>query len=169
MVVMRDTGANTLLIEVEQGLADLFHDGSIAIVAIDIPIGLLDAAVPGGRDCDKLARSFLGPRRNSVFSPPVRPMLGASGYEDAKERSRSSSPHGIALSKQCYATREKIVEVDQLMTPELQGHVVEVHPEVSFTAMNGGALRRSARRAEEVEGRARASGGTAARCLGHRC
>jgi predicted RNase H-like nuclease len=41
------------------------------------------------------------------------------------------------LSQQCFAIVPKIAEVDQLMTPQLQRRVVEVHPEVSFAAMNG--------------------------------
>src|SRR5690348_5464107 len=35
------------------------------IVAIDMPIGLLEAAAPGGRECDRLARRMLGPGRGS--------------------------------------------------------------------------------------------------------
>src|SRR5262245_52012138 len=42
-------------------------------VAVDMPIGLLDRAAPGGRGCDRDARSALGrPRASSVFSPPTR-------------------------------------------------------------------------------------------------
>lgn len=95
------------------------------------------AAADGSRVIDCAARAYLGPRRNSVFSPPVRPAFGAADYLDAKERSRRSSEHGLALSQQCYAILGKIDEVDQLMSPDLQHRVVEVHPEVSFTALNG--------------------------------
>jgi predicted RNase H-like nuclease len=43
------------------------------IIAIDIPIGLLDAYEVGGRACDRVARKFLGkPRGNSIFPAPVR-------------------------------------------------------------------------------------------------
>lgn len=48
------------------------------IIAVDVPIGLLDAYEVGGRACDRAARKFLGKtRRNSVFPAPVRPVLAA--------------------------------------------------------------------------------------------
>lgn len=53
--------------------AVISHDLAPIIVAVDIPIGLLDAAKRGGRDCDIEARKRLGSRRgSSVFPPPVR-------------------------------------------------------------------------------------------------
>jgi len=42
------------------------------------------------------------------------------------------------MSKQGYEIIAKIREVDDLMTPELQTWVFEVHPEVSFHTLNGG-------------------------------
>src|SRR5450759_4209884 len=54
------------------------------VVAVDIPIGLLDAAVPGGRACDLMARALLGPKRaSSVFPPPVRAALDCLTYPEA--------------------------------------------------------------------------------------
>ena len=41
------------------------------------------------------------------------------------------------MSKQAYEIIAKIREVDELMTPELQTWVFEVHPEVSFHTLNG--------------------------------
>jgi predicted RNase H-like nuclease len=38
------------------------------VIAVDIPIGLLSAAQPGGRGCDREARKLLGKRGSSVFS-----------------------------------------------------------------------------------------------------
>ena len=55
-----------------------------AAIAIDIPIGLLDSAQSGGRDCDRAARSLLGRRPSSVFSPPIRKFLYAKSYERFK-------------------------------------------------------------------------------------
>ena len=40
-----------------------------AIITVDVPIGLPDVTLPGGRTCDRLARRLLGPRHGSVFSP----------------------------------------------------------------------------------------------------
>jgi predicted RNase H-like nuclease len=109
------------------------------VIAIDIPIGLLDKAERGGRGCDRRARELLGwPRRNSVFSPPVRKALQQKTFTAALRVNRMSSRENIGLSKQCFALFEKIREVDEAMTPALQGRVKEVHPELCFYELNGG-------------------------------
>ena len=55
------------------------------IIAIDIPIGLLQEPSAGGRECDKEARRLLGtPRRSSVFTPPTRAALASVTYEEAQ-------------------------------------------------------------------------------------
>src|SRR5262245_36642811 len=59
-----------------------------AVIAIDIPIGLLDTPQPGGRECDRQARRLLGRRASSVFTPPTRALLHASRYEQVR-------PHGV--------------------------------------------------------------------------
>ena len=110
------------------------------IIAIDIPIGLLDAYEVGGRACDRVARKFLGkPRGNSIFPAPVRPVLAATSWDDACVRSRASAPHGRALTKQTFAILPKIREVDELLQtrPELREVVREVHPEVCFCQLVG--------------------------------
>ncbi|MDP9152416.1 MAG: DUF429 domain-containing protein, partial [Myxococcota bacterium] len=38
---------------------------------------------------------------------------------------------------QAFGILRKLKEVDDAMTPALQGHVFEVHPELSFLAMSG--------------------------------
>nr|WP_231640215.1 DUF429 domain-containing protein [Micromonospora sp. NRRL B-16802] len=44
-------------------------DGHLAVIGIDIPIGLPDT---GRRQADVLAYKLVGPRRSSVFMTPVR-------------------------------------------------------------------------------------------------
>ena len=39
-----------------------------AIIAVDMPIGLLDTPRPGGRDCDQWARRLLRHRSSSITS-----------------------------------------------------------------------------------------------------
>src|SRR4051812_4450040 len=66
-------------------------------VAVDMPIGLLERAAPGGRGCDREARAVLGrPRSGSVFSPPTRPGLAALKYEDA------ARANGAGMSKESF-------------------------------------------------------------------
>ena len=103
------------------------------LVAIDIPIGL---PIKGARACDIAARRLLGkPRSNSVFPSPVRATLTASTYEEAC--SASLKAQGKSLSRQAFEIIRKIREVDDLITPDLQTWIFEVHPEVSFWALNG--------------------------------
>jgi len=108
------------------------------VVAVDVPIGLLDEAEPGGRDCDRLARELLGqPRARSVFSPPVRSALQyEDDYKKALRENRESSRFYIGISKQAHALFPKIREASKLPRGLLNKRVYEVHPEVSFFQMN---------------------------------
>ena len=102
-----------------------------SIIAVDIPIGLLDEARSGGRECDKKARQLLGtPRRSSVFTLPTRPALVSATYEEAQS-------FGTGMSHQAFGILPKIREVDQLTSPELQETVHEVHPELCFYGLTG--------------------------------
>ncbi len=100
------------------------------LLAVDVPIGLLDEYQEGGRECDFLARAVLGwPRGTSVFSAPARSVFGARTFDQAKGRAR--------LSLQSFSILPLIVEVDAALTPALQSRVYEVHPEVSFRFLAG--------------------------------
>ena len=103
------------------------------VIAVDIPIGLAEW---GARACDIEARSRLGkPRSNSVFPAPIRPILSASTYEKACQRSLRTV--GKKVSKQAFGILSKVREVDQVTSPGLQNWVYEVHPELCFCALNG--------------------------------
>ena len=103
-----------------------------AAVAVDIPIGLSD---DGRREPDIAARQVLGePRRRSVFPAPVRPTLEAGTHDEAKKLSLLAS--GKSMNIQTFNILKKIRETDEVMTPQLQEWLVEVHPEVSFWALN---------------------------------
>jgi predicted RNase H-like nuclease len=106
--------------------------GELAAVAIDIPIGLPDV---GPRACDVEARAMIGPRQSSVFPAPVRSVLGSTSYEDACQRSIAA--RGKSVSRQAFAILPKIEAVDGAIDSERQRVLIEVHPEVSFTAMAG--------------------------------
>lgn len=132
---------NRLSIRKVTALSAIF-DGSIhfKIVAVDVPIGLLDAYEVGGRRCDRDAREFLGhPRSSSVFPAPVRAVLAATSWEDACARSQNSAPHGKKITKQVWNILDKIGEVDALLQSrsELRKVVHEVHPEVCFCELAG--------------------------------
>ena len=125
-----------------------------AVVALDMIIGLPDAAAPGGRECDRQARRLLGRRGSSVFSPPCRPALAARSYPEALTANRAK--HGVGLSKQAYNLFPKLRQADALLTPALQAIVHEAHPELAFAGMASGtpcahAKKQSAGRTERLE------------------
>ena len=114
-------------------------------VGIDVPIGLPERIVGGGRPCDLAARTLLGPARASVFPVPPRPALEAAAggdgqaYERAKAAARAHSEPPRAFSIQCFNILPAIRAVDGLLRarPELIGRVCEAHPEVAFHRLNG--------------------------------
>jgi predicted RNase H-like nuclease len=79
------------------------------------------------------------PRSASVFSPPARPALRATSYDEARRLQEASGPEAPGLSIQAYHLFPKLRAVHEHVGPERQDRVVEVHPELSFYAMNGGA------------------------------
>ena len=101
------------------------------VSAVDIPIGLLEERQPGGRDCDRCARRLLRRRASSVFTPPTRPLLEATHYDQVR---------GYGLSIQAFNILPKIREVDRVMTPALQHRVYEAHPELAFQTLAGQPL-----------------------------
>src|SRR3984957_6874929 len=66
----------------------------LAILAIDIPIGLLDVS----RACDKAARKLLGqPRGTSVFASPCRAFLSKKNHAAAIAINRRVTGRGLSL------------------------------------------------------------------------
>ena len=88
------------------------------VIAIDIPIGF------GPRQADGAARAFLSGAASTVFSTPARDVLD-----------RPFGP-GLGVSAQAHSLGPRILHVTQLAASDPRIH--EVHPEVSFRAMNGG-------------------------------
>ena len=107
------------------------------IVAVDMPIGVPDVAIKGGRVCDNETRSRLGGRQSSVFAVPSRAALAETDYGRACTVNLDHSEPPRKVSKQCFMLFAKMREVDETMTPELQARVFEVHPELAFWALNG--------------------------------
>jgi predicted RNase H-like nuclease len=104
-----------LLRPVETDFAKL--DGARAI-AVDVPIGF------GPRQADVAARGYLTGATSTVFTTPSRRLLEAP-----------FGP-GLGISAQSHALGARILHVTQLAREDRRFR--EVHPEVSFRAMNGG-------------------------------
>jgi predicted RNase H-like nuclease len=56
-------------------------------------------------------------------------------YKNANDRYWSSDDKGI--SKQLWGIRDKLKEVNEVMTPERQSRLMETHPELVFWRLNG--------------------------------
>jgi predicted RNase H-like nuclease len=110
----------------------LHRPHGLAILAIDMPIGLID----GTRSCDSAARRFLGfPRCCSVFPAPCREAAASGSYPTASGINYART--GKRLTRQTWEIAPKIREIDDLVCTRHQEWVYEVHPEVSFWRMNG--------------------------------
>jgi predicted RNase H-like nuclease len=114
-------------------------DGPLDAIGIDIPIGLADA---GLRQADLQARTLAGPRRASVFMPPVRAALSFGTHAEASAENRRLTGRGV--SRQAFNLTEKILQVDR-WRGQAPCPVLEVHPELSFAALAGGAALDSAK------------------------
>ncbi len=106
----------------------------VAVVAIDMPIGLSD---DGARACDDAARALLGRAGSSVFPAPVRAVLDAVDYADARARSVEATG-GRSLSAQAFQLVRSIRALDDALGDPPPEHVVEVHPELAFRRGLGG-------------------------------
>jgi predicted RNase H-like nuclease len=88
------------------------------LIAVDIPIGF------GPRKADDHARAFLRGAASTVFKTPPRELL------------EMPFGPGLGLSAQSHALGARILHVTGLAREDSRFR--EVHPEVSFRAMNGG-------------------------------
>lgn len=110
--------------------------GLPAALGVDMPIGLMER---GARDADVAARAFLRGQASSVFSAPVRCALGCEEHAQASALQREHA--GVGLSKQSFHLFPKIRELDDFVgRAALGGAVHEVHPEIAFRLLKGGAL-----------------------------
>lgn len=111
--------------------------GPLDAVGIDMPLGLPDR---GQRRADLLAREALGPRRSSIFVTVTRAALAGATRAEADSLNRAHGGQGVTA--QSFALRSKILEADAwLRTGRAAAlRVVEVHPELSFSALAGAPL-----------------------------
>jgi predicted RNase H-like nuclease len=107
----------------------------VAVVAIDMPIGLSEDGV---RACDVAARDRLkgAGAAGSVFPSPVRAVLGARDYAHARELSRGATAGRRAPSAQTYQLVAAIRDLDDALGEPPDERVVEVHPELAFRALD---------------------------------
>jgi predicted RNase H-like nuclease len=144
---------------VAAGIASLVAEArdrrpGLAVVAIDIPIGLPDDRP---RHADSLARARLPRgRKSSVFPTPSRAAAASwprhTTHPAVSRANREAL--GTGLSIQAFNLVPKILDVDRYVRSDPPMTVLEVHPEVSLAAIDpacvvpskAGPVGRSARR-----------------------
>lgn len=120
--------------DIQTLIAGAQADGPLAVVAIDMPIGLPDR---GYRQADVLARAAIGPLWPSVFMTPVREALLAADHATASAINRDLTGQGISI--QAFGLKPKLFEVEQWLR-QTAIRVVEIHPEVCFARLAGAPL-----------------------------
>mgnify|MGYP006275559427 FL=1 len=114
-----------------------------APVAIDIPIGLMDAPGDGPRPPDTAARRYLSERNadkvagvaSRVFLAPTRAHLAAFLRDPDWGRFRRAFAKGSGISVQAFNICRRIAELDVLCRQQPGADIFEVHPEVSFARL----------------------------------
>jgi predicted RNase H-like nuclease len=134
--------------------AALYDDRALAVIAIDVPIGLPDA---GRRACDVAARARLGRRGTSVFAAPVRAVLSCATYAEAREVLASLG--GASMSAQAFGIVKAVRDVDQCVQSSDDDRVVETHPELAFQLLSGAPLLAAKKTTSGLAARLRALSG----------
>jgi predicted RNase H-like nuclease len=107
--------SDQLLRPIETDFSELVD---VEVIAIDVPIGF------GPRQSDAAARAYLVGSASTVFTTPPRAVLEVP-----------FGP-GLGVSAQSHALGPRILHVTDLSAAD--SRIYEVHPEVSFRAMNAG-------------------------------
>ena len=161
VVLDRDLRASVFMAPTIVELATLVREThDVAVVAIDIPIGLPDSS---GRVADAEARRVLVGKSSSVFSTPVRAALEADTYAEGRAANLAATDGRTSVSAQAYALREKVLQVDAWVRSRPGVAVIEVHPEVSFARMAGAPVLTRKKDADGVAARRRRWRATASR------
>jgi len=122
-----------LSVQVHQSLAEIAKDPEPQVIAVDVPIGLEDR---GFRAADAAARQLIGPRSSSVFNSPPAFALDPRWENYGTTNAESKRRYGSGISAQGFALLKNIREADAVARKDPRFH--EVHPEVTFCAMNEG-------------------------------
>ncbi|GAA1720622.1 DUF429 domain-containing protein [Streptomyces yatensis] len=103
-----------------------------AVVAVDMPLGLLQA---GLREAEALARAKVAPHGSRVFPVPPRGVWEADDYDEANRISQRLT--GQKVNSQTWGLAAKLREANACRDGG-DHRLYEVHPEVSFAAVNEG-------------------------------
>ena len=112
---------------------DYLKQSNLSHIGIDIPLQLSHT---GKRLAEIEARGLLKKRACTIFSPPTLNALMAKNYIDACDVNFKEC--GKRISKQSWNLFPKIIEANTFLENNSRSKlgVFEVHPELSFMAMN---------------------------------
>jgi predicted RNase H-like nuclease len=118
-VVLDEDGRMQRTLVVNEVRSDFAPLSDATVIGIDVPIGF------GPRRADIEARAFLRGAASTVFTTPSRDVL------------ETPFAPGLGVSKQAHSIGERVLHLSHLAALDVR--LREVHPEVSFRAMNDGA------------------------------
>jgi predicted RNase H-like nuclease len=107
-----------------------------AVIGVDMPVGLV---ARGWRQADDLAATRLGAHRSRVFRVPPRQAWEAATHREAVAVCRTLTDPPAGFSVQAWSLKDKIRQAGEVRAAR-PGLLHEVHPELSFAALNGGAV-----------------------------
>ena len=126
----QDEVIETAVFQSMNNLKNFFIETNQLIIGIDIPV-ILSEVMP--RQADQLARKLLSKKASSIFTAPTPEMLDQPNYEKASLVSKKLI--GKSMSLQSWYLFPKIKDV-QTILHDRTIKIFEVHPEVSFRALN---------------------------------
>lgn len=126
---------------VVDGIGDcwLRYEDVARTVLVDVPVGL---PADGVRECDRLARSALGPQASAVVAPPVPDAVRKRRYGVANRVHERQT--GEELSERAFARSDAVAVVRDLLAefPGANGVIAESNPELCYRAFAGEPLER---------------------------
>jgi len=125
-----DETIETAIFQSLNNLKDFFTEPNQLIIGIDMPV-ILSEVMP--READQLARKLLSKKASSIFTAPTPEMLYQPSYEKASLISKKLI--GKSMSLQSWYLFPKIKDVQTILHYE-NIKIFEIHPELSFRAMN---------------------------------
>jgi len=146
-VAVLATGASSTIAVAETFGEMMAATADCAAVGVDMPMWLPEAGIRDGDE--QLRATLLTGRTSTLFWTPTRAVLDhLDSHGDAVIANKAAG--GKGPSAQGFALMKKVVEVRSLVRSERPRRHFEVHPESSFSAMNGDAALVSKRSAAGV-------------------
>ncbi|MDB4041972.1 DUF429 domain-containing protein [Methylophilaceae bacterium] len=133
-IIAKTLENESISFQIIKNLNDVYLEGiNVSHIGIDIPLQLSHT---GKRFAEIEARSLLKNRACTIFTPPTLNALRAKNYMDACEVNFNEC--GKRISKQSWNLFPKIKEAQEFLDNKSINklRVFEVHPELSFMAMN---------------------------------